>query len=97
MINPRKETRAAPLTNIKLEALLSERVAASSSAIVLLQNQDFLSNFGQQHRNPKPTDPAANDDGIQVVRNFTGQKTWIQDNRTFKQQYGCVAQLDQHW
>lgn len=42
---------------------------------MLLQNQDFLSNFGQQHRKAKSTDPTADDDGIQVVGYFTGQKT----------------------
>lgn len=83
-----KETRGILLTNIKLKALLRERVAASSSPTVLLQDQDFLSNFGQEHRKPKPTDPTANDDGIQVVRYFTGHKTYRKDSKTFKQQRG---------
>lgn len=63
------------LTNIKLKALLGERVAASSGPVVLFQNQNFLSYFGQQHRKPQPSDSTADDDGIQVVRYFTGQET----------------------
>lgn len=63
------------LTDIKLKALLSERVAASSGPIVLLQNQNFLSNFGQQHPKAQSTDPTADDNGIQVCRYFTGQET----------------------
>lgn len=50
-------------------------MAASTGPIVLLQNEDFLSNFGQQHSKSKATDAAANDDGIQVLRYFTGQET----------------------
>lgn len=64
------------LTNIKLVALFTERVAASSSPVMLFQNQDFLPNFGQQYRDSKATNPAADDNGIQVLRYFTSQKTW---------------------
>lgn len=63
------------LTDIKLKALLAERVAASSGPVVLLQDQHFLSHFGQQHSEPQASDPAADDDGIQVLGYFTGQKT----------------------
>lgn len=73
------------LTNVKLKALLCESVAASSGPIVLLQNQDFLSHFGQQHRKSEPTNPTADDDGIQVVRYFTFQKTCRGNNKMLVQ------------
>ena len=63
------------LTDIKLKALLMECVTAAPGPIVLLQNQDFFPDLGQQHRNTEPTDPAADDDGIQVFGDFTGHKT----------------------
>lgn len=82
-VKKKKKKKATLLTNIKLKALLSERVAASSGPIMLLQNQDFFSNFGQQHRKSKPTNPTADDDGIQVVRYFTFHKSWGSDNKTW--------------
>lgn len=74
-ISQHEKKKGFLLTNIKLEALLSERVATSTGPIVLLQDQDFLSNFGQQHSKSKATNTAANDDSIQVLRYFTGQET----------------------
>lgn len=79
------EKWAVLLTDIKLKALLSERVAAASSPVMLLQNQDFLSNFGQQHREPESTNPTADDDGVQVLRYFTGQETWRKQRQNFNQ------------
>ncbi|TNN85874.1 hypothetical protein EYF80_003718 [Liparis tanakae] len=49
--------------------------SASSGAVVLLQNQDFLSDLGEQHPEPEPADPTADDDGVQVVGYSAGQKT----------------------
>lgn len=68
-------TWATGLTDIKLKALLSECVTASSCPAVLLQNQNFLPNFSKEHGQSEPTDPTADDDSIQVLRYFTGHKT----------------------
>lgn len=43
---------------------------------MLLQNQHFLPHLGEQNCNSEPTDATADDDGIQVLRDFTGQETW---------------------
>lgn len=42
---------------------------------MLLQDQNFLSHFGQQHGEAQTSHPAADDDGIQVLWNFAGHKT----------------------
>lgn len=63
------------LTHVKLEALLGERVAAASGLAVLLQNQNFLPGFCQQHGQPEPAGAASDDDGVQVFWYLTGQET----------------------
>lgn len=50
-------------------------MAASSGPVVLLQNQHFLPHLGQQNCKPEPADATADDDGIQVLRDLTGQET----------------------
>lgn len=56
------------LTDIKFKAFLDECVAASSGLIVLLQNKNLLSLFGQTRSCGHAPDATANDDGIQALR-----------------------------
>lgn len=78
-------------TDVKLKALLRERVAASSSPVVLFQDQNFLSHFGQQHGKAQTSHSTADDDGIKVLRNFTGHKTCREQRhvKTLSSHVGC--------
>lgn len=64
------------LTDIKLEAFLYVGVAAASCLVVLFQHQDPLPRFGECGSNCQPTDPAPDDNDVQVLGHFVKAETW---------------------
>lgn len=57
-------------TGVELEALLAERVAAAPQPAVLLQHQHPPAHLGQQHGHRQPPNAAADDDGVELLRDF---------------------------
>ena len=49
---------------------VNEGMATSSRVVVLLQDQHLLPRLGQDGSRGHPADPAPNDDGVQVIRDF---------------------------
>ncbi len=53
--------------HVELVALVDEGMAATSGLIMLLKDEDFLADFGQEDAGGEATNPAANNDGIEVI------------------------------
>ena len=67
-----------PLTDIELEALLHEGVAAAPGLVVLLQEQDLTARLGQRGGDRQAPDPAADHDHVQVLRDPVHAETCSQ-------------------
>ena len=62
------------LTDVKLEALVNEGVAAPSCLVVLFEDQDLLADPGQQVGRSQPADPTAHHDSIEVLRHLVNME-----------------------
>ena len=69
------------LTDIELKAFLYVGVAAAPGLVVLLQHQDFLPCFGQRGSGRQSTDPTADHDDVQILRNLVEAETWTGTHR----------------
>lgn len=81
------------LTHVELEALLNVGVAAASSLVVLLQNQDLFAGFGQRGCGRQATDATADHDDIQVLGDFIGAESCTRENMDTSELCSCVTVL----